>query len=260
MSGGSVDSYSESLDVPRSPFSLRHVPLIFTTPGAVFSRVEDTGAYAWALVLLLLAIAGLGYLQVQSGLIDRLAHEQTARQMAQLEEEQLNLVDRRRFNDAMERLRDAGEFNIRLRRLHAVALAPLSWLVSMLLIAAVLYAVVALCGRKPEYHTLMSIVALSAYIPLVGLGLHVAMMIFYRTHEVDTSFSMILDPRSYPTATAVLTATDPFRVWFWILVGMGLVTTRQLSVRMAVLACVLMCLCGMTFDAGIAFAKMEMGM
>ena len=40
----------------------------------------------------------------------------------------------------------------------------------------------------------------------------------------------------------VLSSVDPFRVWFWILVCLGLVVTGQLSRRTALVTCLLFCL------------------
>ena len=45
-----------------------------------------------------------------------------------------------------------------------VAAAPLGLLVSIMVISSLFYAAVALSGRKPEYHTLMSICTYAAVV------------------------------------------------------------------------------------------------
>ena len=118
----------------------------------------------------------------------------------------------------------------------AVVISPLHLLASFLLIAAVLYAVVALTGRKPEYHTLMAVCVYSGFIIVAARVLELAMMMYYRTTIVDTTLGALLESGK----PSVLQAIDPFNLWFWILVAVGLVATNQLSRRVAVVSVVLL--------------------
>ena len=45
-----------------------------------------------------------------------------------------------------------------------------------------------------------------------------------------------------PDEPSWLSAMDPFRIWYWGLVTLGLATTQQLRKRTAILSCALMCL------------------
>jgi len=215
---------------------VRHALLVYTTPVALFSRVEDTGAYGWALATLLVLVVILGYAEMQTGLIDRGVDQQTEAALAKLEESQGHLVDRIELRDRMDDIRKTSEFNKLLARLGVVVFTPMYLLASCLLIASILYALVALTGRKPEYHTLMSICVYSSFIILAGHIVRFAMIMYYRTTDVDTSLEMLVAPGT----RSPLSAIDPFRVWFWVLVAMGLVVTRQLGRRMAIVSCVLL--------------------
>ena len=223
---GSVDRECSSLGV-------RHALQVLASPRAVFERVEDTGAYGWALVVLLALVLLIGYAEVQTGLIDRVVDQNTEAALASLEETQAHLVDRVELRERMEDLRKAGEFNKLLYRLGVIVFTPTYLLASFLLIASVLYAIVALTGRKPEYHTLMSICVYAGFIELIGYSVRLAMVIYYRTTEVDTSLRML----AAPGEPSPLAAIDPFRIWFWVLVAFGLIVTRQLSRRMAIASC-----------------------
>jgi hypothetical protein len=150
----------------------------------------------------------------------------------------------------MDDIQKAGEFNKLLARLGVVVFSPTAMLASILIIAAILYAMVAMTGRKPEYHTLMSICVYAAFIELVGFALRLVMIATYRTTAVDTSLAMLAEPGE-PTP---LVALDPFRIWFWLLVATGLIVTRQLSRRMAVVCCVLMGLIAAGARVGLDFA------
>ena len=238
------------LDHDKETLGLRHVGLIFTSPRAVFARVEDTGAYGWALFVLLGLVMLIGYAQVQTGLIDRVVEKQTAEELARLEKAQGTLVDRVQLRQNMEDLRKAGEFNKLVTRLAVVVFSPGYFLASFLLIASVLYAIVALTGRKPEYHTLMSICVYAGFVELAGYALQLGMMLYYRTTEVDTSLAALGTP-GQPTVWA---AVDPFRIWFWVLIAIGLTVTRQLSRRMAIVSCSLMGLTALGVRVGLAFS------
>lgn len=215
---------------------VRHALLVYTAPGRLFTRVEDTGAYGRALVTLLGLVMLIGYAEVQSGLIDRVVDQQTEKTQATLEKAQADLVDRIELGQRMEDVRKAGEFNKLLSRLGVIVFTPTYLLASFLLIASILYALVALTGRKPEYHTLMSICAYSGFILLFGYIVRLAMVVYYRTTEVDTSLGML----AAPGEPSPLSAVDPFRIWFWVLVALGLIVTRQLSRRIAIVSCALM--------------------
>ncbi len=245
------------LDDTRAPESLRlrHVPLVFTSPRSLFARAEDTGAYGWAMALLLLLVTLIGYAQVQTGLLDRDVDKRTEQRQAELEKSQGNLVDRTRLTTNLEELRKAAEFEKLIMRIWVIGVAPGYFLAAFLLIAAVLYAIVALTGRKPEWHTLMSICVYAGFVELVGYGVSLAMMFHYRTMDVDTSLAALGAP-GQPTVWA---AVDPFRLWFWVLVAIGLIVTRQLSRRVAIASCVVMALVTFGARAGMQFAQTGMG-
>ena len=219
----------------KAPLRLYHSLMVFTTPRALFARVEDTGQYGSTLIVMLGFVMLLGYAQIQTGLIDRSVDQQTELTLADIETEQAGLIDRVELRDRMDQARKEGEFNKTIFRLGAVVDKPVYFLSSFLLIASILYAVVALTGRKPEYNTLMSICVYAGLIELAGVALQLAMMVTYETGMVNTSLGMF-DPIDKPS---ILSAIDPYRCWFWILVAVGVTVTHQLSRRMAIVTCAL---------------------
>ena len=167
----------------------------------------------------------------------------------ELEKTQANLVDRLALKERLDAVDKQGVFTKMITRLGSIVAAPLSMLASFLLIASILYAIVALTGRKPEYHTLMSICVYAGFIELLGAIVGLAMVLYYRTIEVSTSRGVLAPPGK----PSVLGAVDPFRIWFWILVAIGLTVTRQLSRRMAIASCVVMGLVSFGVRAAMEF-------
>lgn len=233
-----------------STLSLRHAFMIYTSPRALFSRVEDTGTYGWALATLLLLVTGLGFLEVKTGLIDRTVDIKTELSLATMEKNQADLIDRVELRDRMDDVRKAGEFNKMLARLGVVVVKPVYLLVSMLLISSVFYALVAMTGRKPEYHTLMSICVYSAFIVLVGYVVRLAMVIAYRTSAVETSLAMLAPPGQ----GTPLAGIDVFRIWFWVLLASGLIITRQVGRRMAIVSCSVLALSAAGVRIALSYA------
>lgn len=228
---------------------VRHAVLAYAAPRSLYSRVEDTGAYGWALVTLLALMMLIGYAQVQTGLIDTTVERKKEQQLAEIEKREGELVDRVALKERLDAVHKQAEFTRMITRLGAIVVTPLFMLASFLLIASILYALVALTGRKPEYHTLMSICVYAGFIELLGAAVGLAMMVYYRTIEVNTSLGM-LAPAGKPS---VLGAIDPFRIWFWVLVAIGLTVTRQLSRRMAIASCVLLGLAAFGVRAAMEF-------
>jgi len=237
---------------PSGPLCVRHALLVFATPRKLFERVEDTGAYGWALTTLLGLTALLGYVSVQTGLIDRAIDAQTERSLATIEQDQAHLVDRVELRENMEDVRKGAQFTKLLAHLRAVAIMPLWRLGSYLLIASILYAVVALMGKKPEYHSLVTVCVYAGFIDLAAQMVQLAMMMRYRTIYVDTSLGMLAAPGE-PT---LLVAFDPFRIWFWMLVAMGLIVTGQLSRRAAIASCFFMALTAAGVRTALPFLVM----
>ncbi len=238
-----------NLEQSKSGLAVRHALCVYTSPRWLFERVEDTGAYGWALVTMLGLVVLMGYVQTRSGLIDRVIAEQTEKQLAELESERAVLVDRIELRDRMDDIRKQGEFMKTITRLGVIVLDPVYLLASFLMIAAVLYAVVALTGRKPEWHTLMSICVYAGFIELIAYAVRLGMVFYYRNLDLDTSLRALAPPGE-PTPLAGI---DPFRIWYWGLVAMGLIVTRQLSRRMAIISCSVMCLGAMGTRVAIEF-------
>lgn len=246
----SVAIQNYAIDGERNGLGFAHALQVFTRPRLLFDRVEDTGRYGWSLLTLIVLVVLIGYAEAQSGLIDRAVDRQTETALATLEKTQATLVDRVELSDRMEGIRKQGEFNKLISRLGVIVFAPIYLLGSLLLISSILYALVALTGRKPEYHTLMSICVYSGFVLLAGAMLRLAMVLFYRTTALDTSLAAL----AAPGEPSVLAAVDPFRLWFWVLVTMGLLATRQLGRKLAIACCLMMVLIGFGVRVAITFA------
>lgn len=228
----------ENVDVAtRRPVGVLDIPLVLTAPRRLFSRVEDVAVWGWPLLILLTAVTLVGYATVQTGLIDREIDVAVRESIAQIESTQRDVVERSALRDMYEQEYKKGEFEKLLTRMKVVVAEPVTALATVLLVAAVLYGIVALTGRKPEWHTLLTICVFAGFIDLLRLLVTLGLMLRYHSLEVDTSLALLvpivaaerhLTPPVIATWSGLLSGLDPFKLWFWVVVMVGLSVTSQL--------------------------------
>ncbi|RJP34100.1 MAG: hypothetical protein C4547_11315 [Phycisphaerales bacterium] len=238
----------------RRTVSVMDLPLVFLAPRRLFARVEDVCAYRFTGLFLLVCVTLIGWATVETGLVDRQADLLVRKQIADLEEEQRDVVERSELKRLIEERRKAGEFLKLMARIQTIGLAPVVTLASVLLICAALFGVVALSGKKPEWHTLLTVCTYSWFVDVLGRLVWLGLVLRHATLDVDLSLGALMrivppmasDPSGTQTAAiyAVLSALDPFHVWFWLLMGLGLHTTSQLRGWRLWVICVLLWLIG----------------
>lgn len=252
---------------PRHTVGVRDVPLALFAPRRVFARVEDVPAYGWSLVALLVLVTLVGYATVQTGLIDRQVDEQVAAAKARIDVEQRNVVERSELRELYASEEKQGEFTKMLTHMKVIVMEPARMLATVLLTGAVLYGMVALTGRKPEWHTLLTICVFAGFVDLLRLVFRLVLMVRHATLDVDTSAAPavgLLLGRDAPPAQVIpleqlATALDPFRIWFWAVVLTGLAVTSQLKGWRAWGICVLMWLGAAGLRSGMAAASLGSG-
>lgn len=248
----------------RRTVSIRDIPRVLIAPRAVFRRVEDVAAWGWPLVILLTAVTLIGYATVQTGLISREVDCKVRERIARIDSLQRDVVERSALREMYEQEHKKGEFEKLLTQIKVVVAEPAKALASVLLVAAMLYGVVALTGRKAEWHTLLTICVFAGFIGMLRLLTTLALMLHYGTLEVYTSLVPLTrfmvqadgaNPKAVAAVVGLLTAADPFRIWFWLVVVVGLSATAQLRGWRAWVVCTLCWLiaagvrCGLTVAA-----------
>ncbi|MCK4343113.1 MAG: YIP1 family protein [Phycisphaerae bacterium] len=235
---------------------IRDIPAAIFAPRRLFARVEDVAAWGWPLLILLTFVTLIGYATVECGLIDQEINRRVRERIKQIDSAQRDVVERSALRDLYEQEIKMGEFQKLLTRIRVIAAEPAKALAAALLIAAVLYGVVALTGRKPEWHTLLTICVFAGFIDALRLLLTLVLMLSYGTLEVSTSLTLLtrlfveegsLTPENVTNLAALsglLTALDPFRIWYWLVVIVGLSVTRQLRGWRAWGICILCWLSG----------------
>jgi hypothetical protein len=237
---------------------------VLLAPRRLFARVEDVAAWGWPLVLLLTFVTLIGYATVETGLIDREVQQRVQERIKQIDAVQRDVVERSALRELYERERKKGVFENLLTRIQVVVAEPAKALAAVLLVAAVLYGVVAVTGRKPEWHTLLTVCVYAGFIDALRLLTTLVLMLRYETLEVYTSLAPLTrhlvdldaaEPALAATVWGLLSAVDPFRIWFWLVVLVGLSATAQLRGWRAWLTCGLCWLIAASGRTGLAVAS-----
>ena len=259
----------ETLDMAtRRTVGVRDIPLALLAPGKLFARVEDVATYKWSLLILLTAVTLIGYATVQTGLISREVDRRVGQRIARIESQQRDIVERSALRKMYEKEYKKGAFEQLLARIQVIVAEPAKALAAVLLVAAGLYGVVALTGKKPEWHTLLCICVYAGFIDLLRLLVRLGLMLHFRTLEVDTSLSLLapllagsegVDPKALAALAGGLSALDPFRLWFWLVVIVGLKATAQLRGWRAWVTCTICWLVAAGGRAGLALALLAGG-
>jgi hypothetical protein len=232
----------------RRTVGVREIPLVLLAPRRLFARVEDVAAWGWPLAVLLTLVTLIGYATVQTGLIDREVTRRVQQRIALIDQVQRDVVERSALRELYAAERKKGAFENLLTRIQVVVAEPARALASALLVATALYGVVALTGRKPEWHTLLTICVYAGFIDALRLLMTLVLMLWYESLEVYTSLAPLTrhlvdmetaEPSLAATVWGLLTAVDPFRIWFWVIVIVGLSVTAQLRGWRAWVACTL---------------------
>ena len=249
----------------RSRAGVWHIPLVFVAPRALFARVENVGAYGWTLLILLTCVTMVGWATVQTGLISLEVERGVRARIAAIDAGQRDVVERSALRELYARERQMGEFWEMMTQMQVIGAEPVKALGSALLIAAVLYGGVALTGRKPEWHTLVSICVYAGFIDLLRLVFLLALMLRFGTLAVDSSLAVaapallqdvIADKQQLAAITGALSGVDPFRLWYWAVVLIGLSATAQLRGWRAWLTVGLCWLASAATSAGLAVAML----
>ncbi len=256
---------SELLVTTRRTVGLRDIPLVFIAPRRLFARVEDVPAWNWPLLLALTAVTLVGFAMVETGLIDQQVDRRVSARIAAAEFMRHDVVERSALREQIERELKQGRFEKLLARIQVIVAEPAKALGGLLLVAALLYGLVALIGRKPEWHTVLTVCVFAGFVDLLRLLTQLALMLHFSTLDVHTSLAplaaRLIGPTANPVALAALsgalTAVDPFRIWFWWIMLVGLSTTAQLPRRQAWAFCLLGWLSGAAVRAALVAATAQ---
>ncbi|MBP7934726.1 MAG: hypothetical protein KA354_08785 [Phycisphaerae bacterium] len=221
---------------------IRDIPSLYFSPLRFYQPFDLATSYGGPLALLVVLLAAAGYTVVFSGLIGRSVDISTEKGLALIERTSVGEVKRDELDDRLRTAREAAVFWKVLASGASVLQGPVETLGRIFLGATVAFVAVALSGRKPAYHGLVSILTFASYVEVLRQAVVVPLMISLHSVEVETSLAVLLRGRPEASAWlyAGLQAVDPFSLWFYALAAIGISRSGQLSTRGAVFLSILL--------------------
>lgn len=226
-------------------------------PSALWSRLAVSNRVAGCLVLLCIVLAlvnwGIDATGVPALEIDRKTQEERAR-IARLAE---GADNPELFIDAMESLEKQGIFSKMVSRVGLVLGGPGYLLLIVGLLPSALFAFIALGGGKANFRTLAAIVAFASWTQVLKVLLRLFLIDAVGASRVETSAAAWLHaPEASLPLYWCLRRCDPFDLWFWVLVWMGLTITGQLSRKSASVIVPILVVLGALLNCALEFSEL----
>lgn len=235
-----ADIHGQAASVPAAAGSLgRDLCRLVTHPSALFSDLprynRSTGALGVLLALhVLYALALLG-----TGVIDYEIDAETQRQVARAAQRQEGEEKADQLLATLDTLEKGGAFQKVLARVLLGLGGPAGLLLGIGLVAGLLFVAVALQGGKPNFPVLAGVVIFASYVEVPRLLLRVALVAQLHASRVETSAAaFVVRPDVGLPAYVLLRRLDPFALWYWWLVGLGVWKAGQMRLRPAIVVVV----------------------
>jgi hypothetical protein len=187
----------------------------------------------------LYALYGLGL--YATGVLNYEIDVQTQTQISGLRQHPPAKDDAAKFTSALEMIEKGSVFQKELGRVLLLAGGPLQLCLSVCVLSGLLFLVVALRGGKPNFQVLLGVTTFAAYVEVPRLIMRLVLTAQLHVSRVETSAAAFFSNADAGLASyLLLRRLDPFEVWYYVLVGLGLYHTGQLKRRWAIVAaCVL---------------------
>jgi hypothetical protein len=223
---------------------LRDLLHLFTRPGVLFADLARVNRLAAALLLLMALQALYGLAVLSTGVLDYEIEGETLKAAGQYANQPHTDESAEDVNRAVEAIEKLGRFNQMLNRVLLVAGRPVWAAAAAGLLASVLFVVVALRGTaKPDFQLLAAVAVFAAFVEVPRLLVRVFLVSQLQVSRVETSLAAFAwAPHVSLPVYVLLRRLDPFDVWYWALVGLGLWKTGQLGRRAAVVTVVVLAL------------------
>jgi hypothetical protein len=235
--------------------------LAFVQPSRVFFNLPRVNRSTTALVILLLALAGLGHLTTRTGVYDYEVKRHANRMAFAYQKSHEGDDDPNAATEMADSIEKGSEFQVIVNRLIAVVGKPLWTLCVVGLVGGFLFVAVALSGGKPKMSLLTGIVVFASFVQVPHAALKLYLTGLTKHTRVETSSA------AFPTQLGgehgvslvgyiALRRLNPFDLWFWALMFLGLRRAARMTVRGAVISVATMVVFDWLWQSGWDYAEL----
>lgn len=224
----------EAAAAPAHGNVVRDLVAVFVAPSRLFEELPRQNRFAAALTLLLLVHGLYGWAVVSTGVGDYEIDLQTQRAVAQFLIEHEGEEETQQMVSALDAIEKAGTFNKQFSHVVEIVGRPLRLLMGTALLTGVFFVIVALTAGKPSNPTLAGILSFASWVAVPEFALRLLLLSQLQVTRVETSAAAFATgPEIGIAGYILLRRLNPFEIWFWGLVGLGLWRSGQLGGRSA---------------------------
>jgi hypothetical protein len=247
MTGEEVETLPADPEQPARGGSLaRDLVNVFWRPGALFAELPRTNRVAGALILLLILHALYGWAVISTGVPDHEIDRRTQEEISRLRQHPPSKEEAEKFNTALEAIEKGAVFQKQLKRVQMVAGQPIGLLIGLSLTSGLIFLVTALRGGKPNFPVLLGVTTFAAYVEVPRLLISLLLIAQLQVMRVETSAAAFVSGQADVGLGAflLLRRLDPFELWYYLLLGLGVYQTGQLRRRAAIVTICVLALLG----------------
>lgn len=218
------------------PGIVQQIAWVYVAPGKLFANLTEQPQLWPVLGILVLASSLLTWARIATGVGAYEVDLWTEHQIARTAEREHGTMPQGQLDDQLRSLDRGRDFWKFLAALEDWGKGPLRLVLATIILSTLLYALVSLVGERANTAVIYAIVLFAMYVEIPRMALEVVLIQITGTTRVDLSAAAFIHNTSVDVLIyALLRQLDPFQIWFWILVGLGLDKTRQAQGKTAAL-------------------------
>ncbi len=208
---------------------------LFTSPGALFANLPLVNRAGGALLVLLAAQLAAAAVIVATRVHDYEVSARAEQDSNRIAEQLKGDENSEELTKALEAREKQAVFDKMFGRVRLFVGDPLRLLLGIAVVASLCFLAVSLGGAaKADFRVLWGVVVFASCVELPRLLVRVVLVAGVHASRVETSLAAFLPgQRAGLAAFLLLRRLDPFELWYWALVGLGLWKTGQMSGRRA---------------------------
>jgi hypothetical protein len=215
----------------------RDIFALFVRPASLFRELPRTNRVAGALLLLMSVHALYGLGLISTGVLDYEIDVDTQGEISRIRQHPPAKESAEKFTAALDAVEKGAIFKKQLTRVLVLAGGPLQVCVDACVLAGCLFLIVALRGGKPNFRVLLGVTTFAAFVEVPRLLMRLFLTTQLQVSRVETSAAVFASrPEVGLGPYLLLRRLDPFEVWYYLLVGFGVVFAGQLKPRAAAVA------------------------
>ena len=214
---------------------------VYARPSELFGELPLQNRAASAMLVLIVLHMLYGAAVISTGVVDYEVDSASQKDINRFVREREGDSKAQQLTVEIDALEKGAVFSRLLRRVQLVVSGPVRLIAGLAVLSGVLFVTVAMKGGKPNFPVLAGVVVFAGFVEPARLLVRLLLISQLQTSRIETSAAAFVDsPEVGLVGFLLLRRLDPFELWYWFLIGLGIWRTEQLSRRAAIVAAVVL--------------------